>query len=200
MIRLSFYYYYYFLSFLLVRFKIIGRFVVGERDPSRPACRARREGSACLLPSAAYCNKTGFFGPPPAVVPGNTGNPLVSPSQMLLHLCLQDFGLGAEGLRHHRSCAEQTEVINTAPHASFTLLLFSPCRYPLRRGSSFTFLTPGPHWDFTLVSKPLVVFVFLMLLREVCLLRIWRRLLSRRRCWVHKRWPVLKLIFVSGLS
>lgn len=109
-------------------------------------------------------------------------------------------GLGAEGLRHRRSCAEQTEVINTAPYASFTLLLFSPRRYPLRRGSSFTFLTPGPHWDFTLVSKPLVVLVFLMLLREVCLLRIWRRLLSRRRCWVHKRWPVLKLIFVSGLS
>lgn len=68
-------------------------------------------------------------------------------------------GLGAEGLRHRRSCAEQTEVINTAPYASFTLLLFSPRRYPLRRGSSFTFLTPGPHWDFTLVSKPAVVLV-----------------------------------------
>ncbi|XP_017694936.1 PREDICTED: neuroepithelial cell-transforming gene 1 protein-like [Lepidothrix coronata] len=26
-------------------------------------------------------------------------------------------------------------------------------RYPLRRGSSFTFLTPGPHWDFTLKRK-----------------------------------------------
>ncbi|KQK74767.1 hypothetical protein AAES_153383 [Amazona aestiva] len=25
--------------------------------------------------------------------------------------------------------------------------------YPLRRGSSFTFLTPGPHWDFTLKRK-----------------------------------------------
>ncbi|XP_023575531.1 neuroepithelial cell-transforming gene 1 protein [Octodon degus] len=27
------------------------------------------------------------------------------------------------------------------------------CRYSLRRGSSFTFLTPGPHWDFTLKRK-----------------------------------------------
>lgn len=26
-------------------------------------------------------------------------------------------------------------------------------RYSLRRGSSFTFLTPGPHWDFTLKRK-----------------------------------------------
>nr|XP_002721731.1 neuroepithelial cell-transforming gene 1 protein isoform X1 [Oryctolagus cuniculus] len=26
-------------------------------------------------------------------------------------------------------------------------------KYPLRRGSSFTFLTPGPHWDFTLKRK-----------------------------------------------
>ncbi|XP_068025265.1 neuroepithelial cell-transforming gene 1 protein-like [Melanerpes formicivorus] len=26
-------------------------------------------------------------------------------------------------------------------------------RYTLRRGSSFTFLTPGPHWDFTLKRK-----------------------------------------------
>ncbi|XP_026929125.1 neuroepithelial cell-transforming gene 1 protein isoform X1 [Acinonyx jubatus] len=27
------------------------------------------------------------------------------------------------------------------------------CRHSLRRGSSFTFLTPGPHWDFTLKRK-----------------------------------------------
>ncbi|XP_038189288.1 neuroepithelial cell-transforming gene 1 protein-like isoform X2 [Arvicola amphibius] len=26
-------------------------------------------------------------------------------------------------------------------------------RCSLRRGSSFTFLTPGPHWDFTLKRK-----------------------------------------------
>nr|KAF6431937.1 hypothetical protein HJG63_014081 [Rousettus aegyptiacus] len=26
-------------------------------------------------------------------------------------------------------------------------------RHSLRRGSSFTFLTPGPHWDFTLKRK-----------------------------------------------
>ncbi|XP_064141261.1 neuroepithelial cell-transforming gene 1 protein-like [Loxodonta africana] len=26
-------------------------------------------------------------------------------------------------------------------------------RYSLRRGSSFTFLTPGPHWDFSLKRK-----------------------------------------------
>ncbi|KAI5262158.1 Neuroepithelial Cell-Transforming 1 Protein [Manis pentadactyla] len=26
-------------------------------------------------------------------------------------------------------------------------------RYSLQRGSSFTFLTPGPHWDFTLKRK-----------------------------------------------
>ncbi|TFK07515.1 rho GTPase-activating protein 30 [Platysternon megacephalum] len=26
-------------------------------------------------------------------------------------------------------------------------------QYPLRRGSSFTFLTPGPQWDFTLKRK-----------------------------------------------
>ena len=32
---------------------------------------------------------------------------------------------------------------------------FSVNRYSLRRGSSFTFLTPGPHWDFTLVSRHL---------------------------------------------
>lgn len=33
------------------------------------------------------------------------------------------------------------------------IVLISVNRYSLRRGSSFTFLTPGPHWDFTLVSR-----------------------------------------------
>lgn len=35
----------------------------------------------------------------------------------------------------------------------YLLFEFSVNRYSLRRGSSFTFLTPGPNWDFTLVSR-----------------------------------------------
>jgi len=43
--------------------------------------------------------------------------------------------------------------VATATYKLFPLFRFPPRRYPLRRGSSFTFLTPGPQWDFTLVSK-----------------------------------------------
>ncbi|KAM9581863.1 neuroepithelial cell-transforming gene 1 protein-like [Guaruba guarouba] len=41
-----------------------------------------------------------------------------------------------------------------SPPADGTPGVAASCsRYPLRRGSSFTFLTPGPHWDFTLKRK-----------------------------------------------
>lgn len=39
--------------------------------------------------------------------------------------------------------------------SAYLLLKFSFNRHSLRRGSSFTFLTPGPHWDFSLVSSRL---------------------------------------------
>uniref|UniRef100_I3LJD3 Neuroepithelial cell transforming 1 n=1 Tax=Sus scrofa TaxID=9823 RepID=I3LJD3_PIG len=43
-------------------------------------------------------------------------------------------------------------AVGTAPPPK-KRLLNSPLLYSLRRGSSFTFLTPGPHWDLTLKRK-----------------------------------------------
>ncbi|XP_059703573.1 neuroepithelial cell-transforming gene 1 protein isoform X1 [Haemorhous mexicanus] len=44
--------------------------------------------------------------------------------------------------------------VSISPPAGGTPGVAASCsRYPLRRGSSFTFLTPGPHWDFTLKRK-----------------------------------------------
>ncbi|XP_033017327.1 neuroepithelial cell-transforming gene 1 protein isoform X1 [Lacerta agilis] len=45
------------------------------------------------------------------------------------------------------------ETPGEARQASSSSTASSCGRYPLRRGSSFTFLTPGPHWDFTLKRK-----------------------------------------------
>ncbi|XP_038009526.1 neuroepithelial cell-transforming gene 1 protein-like [Motacilla alba alba] len=44
--------------------------------------------------------------------------------------------------------------VSISPPAGGTPGVATSCsRYPLRRGSSFTFLTPGSHWDFTLKRK-----------------------------------------------
>lgn len=45
------------------------------------------------------------------------------------------------------------QLLQQSVNDLFYSLFFAAYRYPLRRGSSFTFLTPGSHWDFTLVSK-----------------------------------------------
>ncbi|KAM7127984.1 LOW QUALITY PROTEIN: neuroepithelial cell-transforming gene 1 protein [Ciconia maguari] len=47
--------------------------------------------------------------------------------------------------------ASRSPPVDSTPGAAASAASCS--RYPLRRGSSFTFLTPGPHWDFTLKRK-----------------------------------------------
>ncbi|XP_058661956.1 neuroepithelial cell-transforming gene 1 protein-like [Ammospiza caudacuta] len=50
--------------------------------------------------------------------------------------------------------ARRRSRVSISPPAGGTPGVAASCsRYPLRRGSSFTFLTPGPHWDFTLKRK-----------------------------------------------
>ncbi|XP_070458049.1 neuroepithelial cell-transforming gene 1 protein isoform X1 [Equus przewalskii] len=49
--------------------------------------------------------------------------------------------------------ASQLSVDGTAGPSAATPGPGPDGRYSLRRGSSFTFLTPGPHWDFTLKRK-----------------------------------------------
>ncbi|KAM4782990.1 neuroepithelial cell-transforming gene 1 protein-like [Cyanocitta cristata] len=56
--------------------------------------------------------------------------------------------------RGQRPPGRRRSRASISPPAGGTPGVAASCsRYPLRRGSSFTFLTPGPHWDFTLKRK-----------------------------------------------
>ncbi|XP_050572895.1 neuroepithelial cell-transforming gene 1 protein-like, partial [Cygnus atratus] len=61
---------------------------------------------------------------------------------------------GLKPPRRRRGRASAGPRASRSPPAASTPGGAASCsRYPLRRGSSFTFLTPGPHWDFTLKRK-----------------------------------------------
>ncbi|XP_052536757.1 neuroepithelial cell-transforming gene 1 protein-like [Tympanuchus pallidicinctus] len=62
--------------------------------------------------------------------------------------------VGQKPPRRRRSRVSAGTSAGRSPPADSTPGGAASCsRCPLRRGSSFTFLTPGPHWDFTLKRK-----------------------------------------------
>ncbi|KAM6420990.1 neuroepithelial cell-transforming gene 1 protein-like [Pluvialis apricaria] len=62
--------------------------------------------------------------------------------------------VGQKPPRRRRGRPSAEGCASRSPPADSTPGVAASCsRYPLRRGSSFTFLTPGPHWDFTLKRK-----------------------------------------------
>lgn len=147
-----FYYYYCF----ILPLGQIGRFVVKEIFSSIPACRAQWEVFACLFCMEPFIVESGIFNLTTAIIMGNTGSSLGRRDQkIMLHHCLCDFCANSWRCMIPSKLWKSDVVYQLLqqPVSYLPYSFFSAYRYPLRRGSSFTFLTPGPHWDFTLVSK-----------------------------------------------